>query len=32
MKYWVIVEKDGIEMKVSISQDPTEDVIFIEKL
>jgi hypothetical protein len=29
---WVIVEKDGIEMKVSISQDPTEDVIFIEKL
>lgn len=29
---WIIVEKDGEELKVSASQDPTEDVIFIEKL
>ncbi len=29
---WIIVEKDGEELKVSISQDPTEDRIFIEKL
>ena len=29
---WIIIEKDREELKVSISQDPTEDVIFIEKL
>lgn len=29
---WAIVEKDGEKLKVSISQDPTEDVIFIEKI
>ncbi len=29
---WIIVEKDGEKLKVSISQDPTEDYIFIEKL
>ena len=29
---WIIIEKDREELKVSISQDLTEDVIFIEKL
>ena len=29
---WIIVKKDGEELKISASQDPTEDVIFIEKL
>jgi hypothetical protein len=29
---WIIVEKDGKELKVSASQDPTEDVIFIQEL
>ena len=29
---WIIVEKDGEELKISVSQDPTEDDICIEKL
>lgn len=29
---WIVVKKDGKELKVSVIQDPQEDEIFIEKL